>query len=81
MDKLEEEQNGRIEVMSFESLLAKQFFKVRFRCLIRLMLCLRSLFVGREAVILSCSSNFFVNVKVHSRVYSLFITRSWGRNA
>ena len=33
MDKLEEEQNGRIEVMSFESLLAKQFFKFRFRCL------------------------------------------------
>lgn len=33
MDKLEEEQNGRIEVMSFESLLAKQFFEVRFWCL------------------------------------------------
>lgn len=33
MEKLEEEQNGWIEVMSFESLLAKQFFKVRFRCL------------------------------------------------
>ena len=32
MEKLEE-QNGWIEVMSFESLLAKQFFKVRFRCL------------------------------------------------
>ena len=30
MDKLEEEQNGRIEVMSFESLLAKQFFKSWF---------------------------------------------------
>ena len=33
MDKLEEEQNGRIEVMNFESLLAKQFFRVCFRCL------------------------------------------------
>ena len=30
MDKLEEEQNGRIEVMSFESLLAKQFFQSWF---------------------------------------------------
>ena len=49
--------------MVYENLLAKQFFKVHFCCLIK---CFGGIFAGEGAVILLITSNFLTNVRFHS---------------